>query len=388
MALSRSARDKSVKLVACCIDARDENEVQFISVLGSSRDRETPMSNENEASKRQSRFSNLSRRTLLVGAGVTGALLAGRGWTQAQPGKAGKPLRKITVGEVSRSATNWTRIVAADKGFFAEEGLSIDSIIVQGGPPAIVQQVIGGSLDVGVPNFDLVVRGIQAGAQITMIGSSMIKFPFSLVAAASIKTAADLKGKKVSVSSPRDPTTLFLSRWLRSNGMSLKDVDVLYVGATPERFAALVSGAMSAVALTQPFDFRAMEKGFNRLVDFGQISGDYGFLAFTVTRSWLQKNPDVARGFLRAVKRGSDWLHDPANKEEAINILAADIRQDKALVAKTYDYYFAELNPFSRDLSIPPGPVQGVLDAMMESKELQPPVPEVAKYIDLSYLPK
>ena len=167
---------------------------------------------------------------------------------------------------------------------------------------------------------------------------------------------------------------------------TLKDVDVLYVGATPERFAALVSGAMSAVALTQPFDFRAMEKGFNRIADFGQISGDYGFLAFAVTRSWLQKNPDVARGFLRAVKRGSDWLHDPANKEEAINILAADIRQDKALVAKTYDYYFADLNPFSRDLSIPPGPVRGVLDAMVELKELQAPVPEVSKYIDLSYL--
>ena len=177
------------------------------------------MSNKDETSKRQSRFGNLTRRTLLVGAGATGALLAGRGQAQAQAAQAGKALKKITIGEVSRSATNWTRIVAADKGFFAEEGLSVESIIVQGGPPAIVQQVIGGSLDVGVPNFDMVVRGVQAGAQITMIGSSMIKFPFSLLAAPSIKTASDLKGKKVSVSSPRDPTTLFLSRWLRSNGL-------------------------------------------------------------------------------------------------------------------------------------------------------------------------
>ena len=79
---------------------------------------------------------------------------------------------------------------------------------MQGGPPAIVQQVIGGSLDIGVPNFDMVVRGVQGGAQITMIGSSMIKFPFSMLAAPAIKSAADLKGKKVSVSSPRDPAAV------------------------------------------------------------------------------------------------------------------------------------------------------------------------------------
>ena len=42
---------------------------------------------------------------------------------------------------------------------------------------------------------------------------------------------------------------------------------------------------MSAVALTQPFDFRAMDEGFNRIADFGLTSGDYGFLNFAVAKS-------------------------------------------------------------------------------------------------------
>ena len=333
--------------------------------------------------------SGFNRRRFLSGAASAGAIMVAPVSARAQGAQASKPLKEITVGEISRSGTGWARVIAAAKGYFAEEGLTVDSLIIQGGPPGIVRQVVGGSLDIGVSNFDIIIRGIQGGGPITMIGSSMIKFALSVVSAPGIKTAADLKGKTVAVSSPKDPTALFLNRWLRQNGMSPNDVDVIYVAATQDRFAALLSGTVAAVALTQPFDFRALDRGFNRLIDYGQMAGDnYGFLAFTVRKQWLQSNPETARGFLRALKRGSDWLHDPANKEEAINLLAADIKQDKALVAKMYDYYLVDLKPYSRTLAIQPSHVQGVLDAMAETKELTAPTPAVEQYIDLSYLPK
>ena len=327
----------------------------------------------------------LTRRELLAGAAAASVLPIRPSYAQ-QP--AAKPLKQITIGEISRSGSSWARVAAAGKGFLAAEGLAVDALIIQGGPPGIVRQVLGGSLDIGVSNFDINIRGVQGGAPITMIGSSMIKVPFSLISAANIKSAADIKGKTVAVSSPKDPTALFLGRWLKANGLALSDVDVIYSPATQDRFAALMGGAVAAVALTQPFDFRALDRGFNRIADFGQMGGDYGFLAFTVTKQWLEKNGDVARGFLRAVKRGSDWLHEPANKQEAIDLLVADIKQDRALVEKMYDYYFGTLKPFSRDLSIAPSHLQGVLDAMVEAKELPTPTPPMSQYVDLSYLTK
>jgi ABC-type nitrate/sulfonate/bicarbonate transport system substrate-binding protein len=343
----------------------------------------------NKASGGRRRASEVTRRGFLSAAAGAGAVMAMPASAQVQGSQAGKPLKEITIGEISRSGTGWARVIAAGKGYFAEEGLAVDSLIIQGGPPGIVRQVVGGSLDIGVSNFDIIIRGIQGGGPIIMIGSSMIKFALSVVAAPGIKSAADLKGKTVSVSSPKDPTALFLNRWLRQNGMSPGDVDVIYVAATQDRFAALLSGTVAAVALTQPFDFRALDRGFNRLIDYGQMAGDnYGFLAFTVRKQWLQSNPETARGFLRALKRGSDWLHEPGNKEEAISLLAADIKQDKALVTRMYDYYLLELKPYSRTLAIQPSHVQGVLDAMVETKELTAPTPAVEQYIDLSYLPK
>src|SRR5262249_24950597 len=120
----------------------------------------------------------------------------------------------------------------------------------------------------------------------------------------------------------------------------------------------------------------------------GTIAGDYGFLGFVCRKDWIAANADTVRGFLRGEKRGSDWVHDGANEREAIDMLAADIHQPREIVAQNYDYYFKELKPFSRDLSIAPANVQAILDIMVETGDMKAPTPPSSKYVDLSYLPK
>lgn len=297
--------------------------------------------------------------------------------------------RKVTIGEITRSATSWPRVVAERKGFFTAEKLEVETLVIQGGPPSVVQQVVGGSLEFGVSNFDAIVRAIQAGAPVTMSGASMVKIPFTLLSKADIKSAADLKGKSVCVSTnPKGPDVVYLKRWLKNNGVDPADVSLIAVGAAPDRLAALVNGTVAASSLTQPFDFRGIEMGFKRLADFAELAGDYGFLAFVNRKEWLQKNPDTARSFYKALRQGSDWVMDPKNRDEAIDMLADDIKQKKDIVAANYDYYFNVLKPFSRDLSIKPANVQEILDIMVETGDMTKPTPPTSKYIDLSYLPK
>lgn len=327
--------------------------------------------------------TGLTRRDCLMGAAATGALALAPSGARAQ-----RALKKVTVGEITRSGTSWARVVGIAKGYFAEEGVQLDTVIVQGGPPAVVQQTVAGALDIGVSNFDTIIRAIEAGAPISIIGSSMIKIPFTLISAAAVKQASDLKGKKVVVAgSPKDPTAIFLRHWLAGQNVNINDVDVLYVGAAPDRLAALINGAAAAAALTQPFDIRAMGMGFNKLADFGTMAPDYGFLGFAAQKRWLEQNGDAARGFLKAVKRASDWMHDPANKDEAIAILAKDINQEPAVVGKMYSLYFDDMKPFSRSLSIPNAYVDGVLKSMVEAKDLTPPAPPASKYLDLRHVP-
>lgn len=342
-----------------------------------------------DRSKLVSMTAGVSRRLLLLGGGSAVALLPAVSQVRAQGAATSQPLKKITLGEITSSATSWPRVVAEKLGFFAAEGIQMDSFVVQGGPPAVVQQVVGGSLDIGISNFDAIIRAIQAGAPITMIGSSMLKIPFALVSKADVKTAADLKGKSVCVSTnPKGPDVVYLQRWLKTNGVDPKDVSLIYVGAAPDRLAALVNGTVAASSVTQPFDFRAIAMGYRRLADFGDLAGDYGFLAFVCRKDWIASNADTVRGFLRGEKRGSDWVHDPNNKAQAIELLAAEIHQTKEILAETYDYYFNQLKPFSRDLSIAPANVQAILDIMVETGDMTAPTPPTSKYVDLSYLPK
>ena len=82
-----------------------------------------------------------------------------------------------------------------------------------------------------------------------------------------------------------------------------------------------------------------------------------------------------------------DWLYDPANRNEAIEILARETRLDPAIATQTYDYYVGELQPFSRKLAIPDEIIRSTVKTLIELGDIKPDA-ATAKYVDLSYLPR
>jgi ABC-type nitrate/sulfonate/bicarbonate transport system substrate-binding protein len=88
---------------------------------------------------------------------------------------------------------------------------------------------------------------------------------------------------------------------------------------------------------------RAEAKGMTR---FGVMLPDavsaYTGVVATATRSWLDAHGDVAVRFLRAMKRGTDYVVDPANKGEVLAILPAD--DSAATAARIYEMFINEAN--------------------------------------------
>jgi ABC-type nitrate/sulfonate/bicarbonate transport system substrate-binding protein len=299
-------------------------------------------------------------------------------WAQA--------LKKISDGQVSKTAPNWPNFIAVDKGFFRREGIELETVYV-GNVANTVQQLVAGSFDLASSTFDTAVRAIANGGNAVMIGGVVTKYPYSIMAAANVTSAADMKGKRIILPFPKDLLTIVWNRWLTEKGIRPEDVEQTYTGATPNRLAALVSGAVHAALLTQPFDFRAEAQGYRKLIDIGAFGKEYGFLTVLARPQWLRDNPDTARGYLRALSAAVDWLYDPANRAEAIDILARETKLDPAIATQTYNYYVGDLQPFSRKLAIPDEIIRSTVKTLIELGDIKPDA-ATAKYVDLSYLPR
>jgi ABC-type nitrate/sulfonate/bicarbonate transport system substrate-binding protein len=318
--------------------------------------------------------------------GIAAAILLCGAFALPATTASAQALKKISDGQVSKTAPNWAFFIATDKGFFRREGVELETTYV-GNVANTVQQLVAGSFDVASSTFDTAIRAIANGGSAVMIGGMVTKYPYSIMSVASVSKAADMKGKRVILPFPKDLLTIVWNRWVTEQGMKPDDIEQVYAGATPNRLAAMVSGTVQAALLTQPFDFRAAADGYKKLLDIGAYGKEYGFLTLLARPQWLRDNPETARAYLRALTAAVDWLYDPANRDEAIAILAKWIQLDPKIAEQTYNHYVGELQPFSRKLAIPEAIVPTTVKTLIELGDIKPDSTSKT-YADLNYLPR
>jgi len=298
-----------------------------------------------------------------------------------------QPLKTVTVGNTAPSAYSWPLLVASNKGFYTDEGLKVETVY-SGSPAASTQQLIGGSVDIAIVSYETGIRAIAGGAQLSFVGGMMLGYPYIVMASPDIKTAADLKGKRVVLTTPRSVLNIFWRKWLRDSGVDPATIEYVYDPSTPNRFAALRSGTVKAAVLGQPFTWRAEEFGAKPLFDLGEATKGYGFEGIAARRDWLAKDPDTMRAYLRATSKAIKFLYKPSNRTESIDILVRDAKVEQALADKSYNHYFASNKPFDEKLDIPDQKFQLLLTTLQELGDVTGLSTDVAHYVSRAYLPQ
>ena len=309
------------------------------------------------------------------------ALVCGLGASQAADPAS------IEVGDVAPIAPNWPSFVAEDEGFYRKAGVA-PKVTYVGNVANTVQQLVGGSFGIAVSTFDTAIRAMAKGSDAVMIGALVMKYPYSIMSDASIKNAADMKGKIVVLPFAKDLLTFVWNDWVKSQGVEPSAIDQIYDGATPNRFAALSAHRAQAALLSQPFDFRAAADGYHKLLDVGAYAKQYGFLVILSTPAWLKAHEHEARAYLAALSQSVDWLYEENNRDAAIKILAAHTKLAPQYATQTYDYYIKELKPFSRHLLIAPSVVDSTVNTLVQVGDIKQSEIQRAKIIDAAYLPK
>jgi NitT/TauT family transport system substrate-binding protein len=324
------------------------------------------------------------KRTILIAFITAGALLAGPEYAISQ--EAGKDIVTLSRASVSRAPADWGVFVADAKGFFARQNLKVNQSIIS--PANMTGSLIGGAIDIAlVPAYGLVLA-VQKGADIVAVGQGLDPAPYFLMVPASVKTFADLKGKTIAAATPGDVYTYVLKEVLRKGGLDPdKDVHFLYGNNSNQRMAALLNGAISAGLQLPPETGMLAEKGFHSLAFFPDYYKRLTLSLVGVRRDWATKNADHLRAYLRAIADANKWLNDPANKQEAIDILMKNTNTDEKAASEAYRIFVQQIGNYPDDACIQPEGMQVLISKLEQSGDVQGN-PPVSKFIDREWCPK
>jgi NitT/TauT family transport system substrate-binding protein len=284
-----------------------------------------------------------------------------------------RALDTVTIGTVgSPSANLWPLFIGLDKGFFTAENLKLDVVYIQSSA-SVIQQLSAGSLDMSMSTGIVdPIRAIDQGAALALTRFEVQVPPYALLAKASIKSLKDLRGKVISVGGPKDITRLYVDRMLAPQGLKSGDYDYVYAGATSARAQALLGGAVDAAILLPPSNFQVQSQGYSDLGLTMQYAPELAFSGTVVNRAWAARSADVLKRVIAAQSKSIDYLYDPKNRAEVVNILVKVSGQKPEDVDKSYDF-FNKNNFFDRTGKISRAKMNALIDALVGLGDVKAP---------------
>jgi ABC-type nitrate/sulfonate/bicarbonate transport system substrate-binding protein len=248
---------------------------------------------------------------------------------------------RVAISSISTSQVNvW---VPLDTGFFKKQGLDVELVYISGAPVGAAALMSG---EVAISQGGVIgsITSNMRGSGTYIILGGADRFPYQLIAAPSIKTVSDLKGKRFAVSrigSADHTATMFV---LPKLGIQPdKDMNIVQVGSVPARFAALVNGSVQGALLIPPETVKAKELGYRVLSNFADIEINYQQNGVYTTRSFITKRPDMLRRFAIAYSEGNHFIH--TNSEGTQSIMRKYLHGDEKAIREAYTEVVLKATP-------------------------------------------
>ena len=248
--------------------------------------------------------------------------------------------------------------VAMAKGYFKEQGITIEPILIRGGPAAMAALISGDVDFASIGGAQAVIRARAHGVDVAIIGSKSNYVNYAVVGSKGTKTVADLKGKIIGVTGAGAFSDFAMRLFFKKNNVDPdKDVILRAVGNTTMRAAALEKGLIAAAPFTPEDAVRLIDNGFPLIANLNESLAIPQSIIIT-RGEVLEKYPETSKRFLKALVLGIQLAKK--NKKEAIQAgYAAGLKGDSNTVNKAYDLY---IPGFTSDLTIAVDGVQLMLE--------------------------
>lgn len=239
-------------------------------------------------------------------------------------------------------------LIAADKGYFERLGINPDLDAFRGAMDAMAALATG-RLDVSLGGvtagfFNSIARGLDArvvaplSIQPPAPGSTPLVARKDLWDSGAIRTATDLRGRKVAVNGVGNGVDYKLSLILESAGMGLKDVDETKLGFA-EMVTALETKGIDAALVGEPFGTLSVRQGQGVIMMKESDAGKGDLTTFVIfSGKFIRERRAVAVRFLEGMRAGMlDIEGDKWRAPDNIAILTKYLKIDKdVLLASSF----------------------------------------------------
>lgn len=243
--------------------------------------------------------------------------------------------------ESSWSLATW---IAYEGGLYKKYGLDVDLVLIRSAS-TITSALIAGEAPMIQLGGNGTIQAALQGADTVNILTLIPIIPQSLVVTADIKSADDLRGKRLGVSRFGALSDLVIRRYIRKFGLDpAKDVTIVQIGGIPELVTAMKAGAISGASISPPALTVAKKAGFKELADFESLDYKYPAVAIASTKSFIQRNRPAALNFIRGEIEGIHAIR--TQKNFAINVLKKYMRiNDADILEDGYRYALKFFQP-------------------------------------------
>jgi ABC-type nitrate/sulfonate/bicarbonate transport system substrate-binding protein len=247
---------------------------------------------------------------------------------------------------------------ALARGYFKQQGLNVEPILIRGGPAAIAALASGEVEYAAIGGAQAVFRSRARGLDLSIIGCTSSTTNYIMLGDRQTRRVEDLKGKMIGVTGAGTYSEFAVKAFLKKYNINPdKDVTLRAIGGTVLRAAAIEKGIIAAAPFSPEDGVRLLKAGYSLISNLSESLGIPQNILVT-RNEVLEKYPETSKRVLKAYIQGIQLAK--FNKKDAIKAgYDSGLSGDPEIVNAAWDLYAPGL---TTDLSIVTSGLQQMLD--------------------------
>jgi NitT/TauT family transport system substrate-binding protein len=294
--------------------------------------------------------------------------------------------RKVLVAYAGLISTHTSVWLGEDQGFYKKHGLDVTSVFTGSGS-VTSQALIAGEAKLASTSLGPTAGAVAAGADLAILAGTIHILPYQFWVLPQVRQPADLKGKRVAVSTFGSGSHLAAEVALHSLGLdpNRDKIAIMQLGTQPDRVAALASGRIDATPLEPGFGQAAKDKGLTVMLDMTKADVPYLNTVLVASRRFIKESPQQIEAFLKGTIDGFAFLPNPANEKAVKSVLARRLKLSTPQSVQIMYDATLEIHTKTKVANVLLAGVQNMIDALLRMNPRMAKL-KAAELVDSSFI--